>query len=295
MGTPIELPVDPTELAGAIALRNEDVDSDGYDFTESGSSTELCLGVESITGAHPPVGRIDISALGEHLLYSGVYVYETPQEADDAIAYLRGALPECSGEFKADEIGSELIGYFELFKPRDIDAASEQLGYESVLVSNAQTSVLDVEGASVANVVLLAASSDPSVTNSALQIMVARAAGFESGVQFAPKGSRELGPGFRDPQYWWWPEGVDLLRSEAADSPWLTAQDDETVNAFAASTCAIGWTVGDAVTLGAFDAGIFSLTDGAPETESLSTTALDIYCPYVHDYVADIRATLPGG
>ncbi len=295
MGTPIELPEDPSELAATVALRDDDVVADGYVFEESGASTELCLGVESITKAHPPIGRIDRAAFGDHLLYTGVFVYDTAQEAGNALDYLRGALPECSGQFKVDEIGAETIGYFELFKPPTIETASNQLGYESVLVTNENTTATEVEGATVSNMVLLVASSDTAATNTALQIMVARAAGFESDLTVAPVGSQEIGPGFRDPQYWWWPEGVDLLREETPDSPWLAAQDDETANAFAASTCAIGWTVGDSASLGAFDAGISSLTDGAPESESIGTTALRLYCPYVHDYVEDIRSELPGG
>ena len=268
---------------------------DEYTFVESGQSTELCLGVGSITSTHPPIAGADVAANGPHLLYSGVYVYETDEAANNALDYLKESLPTCSGQFANDEFGSESIFYYELYKPRDRAATSTQLGYRSDLVTNDSSTFLDVQGAVTSNVVLLVGSSDPEVTDEALDIMVTRATGFDSGATFAPEGEQVVGPGFRDPEYWWWPEAVSTFRSAVPQSAWLDAQDDETANAFAASSCAIGWTVGDAITLGAFDAGIAALTDQAPESESLGVAALATYCPYVSNYVADVRAELPGG
>lgn len=283
------LPSSPDALANALTLQSRDIE--GVVFDVLTPAEEICVDVPSVHAAHPPTASSDVFGQNGHDVMSAALVYESPEAAVDALAYLEGAVAECTGALLSDVSGAEAVGYYALFDPAPHSDGSVQIGYSAEFTTEERTLSLAVEGTVVEDVLLLVGSTDDTMVRSAIELVALRATGVDLLDGLVLSGEPLVGPGFGDAEYWSWPVVGPLeVRDAAGDDAlaWATSLADGELDDFSALACAESWAVDSADALGIWNESMSAslAISGRTDGSALLDLVMTVYCPGLAEVVS---------
>ncbi len=271
----------------------------GYQVLDGGATAnaEACNQTQAVIVAHPPTEFAADDISGSHNLNQLVARYPSAEAATAALNYLEGLVAACDAQFASSNVTDDSEIFAEPLPPVALDGADQVTGGLYTLVTRDATVYLDLYGAVVGDVLVMARSTDPESAETLIGALVDRISGTGWEGAIEPDGVLEPGPGYASPGFWSLPDdGPPLVREDVTNptaGSWLASLDDARVDQFASNACAAMYLYDDSGpvantirnTVNTFDG---SSLDDASAGDGFSA-ALGVYCPTLADKLAEAQ------
>lgn len=296
------LPSDPQAILDILQL---DVTSFGPGYVagdDDDDAQDLCEGVDGLLVAYPPEAETELSIEGDHLFFSNIAVYPTPEGAVEAFQYLESGYQTCDGRTRTQDDTEVLLTAIPFSPPsilgtdRLAGLALEQTTPElSLLV---QTRIITAD-----RVLIFVGGTDPDVVQEMADVLVSRTRLPAEPVTLEPVGGAAIGPGYTNPFYYSYDAGPRELRAlDLNDGAlrWLNENSDDRVDEVASTTCVTTQELNPGDSADVVDTAILSVFSevdlGAFTVQELAEVygaANRVYCPGLSEYLIDVLNAIP--
>jgi hypothetical protein len=294
---PFALPEDPRAVIDIVQL---EVASFGPGFVagEDDDDTEpLCEGVDGLLTAFPPEAESELTIEGDHLFFSNIAVYPTPEETVEAFQYLENGYRTCDGRTRTQD-DTEILLTAIPFSPPSILGTDRLVGLALEQTTPDLSLLVQTRIVTADRLLIFVGGTDPDVVQEMADVLVSRTRLPAEPVTFAPVGGAAIGPGYANPFYYSFDAGPDELRSlELSEGAlgWLNQNSDDRVDEVASTTCVITQDLNPGDSLEVVDAALLSVFSEADrdafapeELAEVFGASNRVYCPGLGDYLVDV-------